>query len=353
MDFLDLISELRTGKPDIRKAEKAMKGLGWLCVVGALWNYALYFIGPFRDKPFNLPELYPYAALVSLLIVGALFFRSARGIREMEPWGKRTARLAVVLLIVFLVGVMLLLLPLNSLPFRGDLTSLMFALVFVVAAGQLLLPAYFGFLYLGRLPVKEEGYSPGRYRTERAPQHATEQIRPRGISPETKYADSPFPFGIAGTFALSIAIPLLFVVAALGFAGPELVPYAIAPAFLLVFCAPVAYNYYPSPFQEKRSLLTSCTGGGAIFLFNGSWPFFRLMVYKDGVEVRVMFHRYFVPYDEMADLPDKLGFFSRGLLIKSDLPGVPSRIRFSGFGMKNLVRTVSELRAKHLAERRA
>jgi hypothetical protein len=71
------------------------------------------------------------------------------------------------------------------------------------------------------------------------------------------------------------------------------------------------------------------------------------------VEVRVEFHRFFIPYESMADFPEKVGFFTRGLLIASDLPGVPSKIRFAGAGMKNIVKTVSEARARYLAKRKA
>ncbi len=122
------------------------------------------------------------------------------------------------------------------------------------------------------------------------------------------------------------------------------------PIFVLIFFGPVVYNYIPSRFQRERSVVASYTGGGSILLFRGSWPFFRLMVYEDGVEVRVEFHRFFIPYNEMADLPNKIGFFSRGVLIKSDLPGVPSGIRFSGFGMKKILKVLNEMRDKCLAK---
>ncbi len=63
------------------------------------------------------------------------------------------------------------------------------------------------------------------------------------------------------------------------------------------------YNYRASPFQHNRRLRAAFTGGGSIFLFkflfNGSWPFFRLMVYEDALEVRVMFHRFLVPFGKM------------------------------------------------------
>jgi hypothetical protein len=130
------------------------------------------------------------------------------------------------------------------------------------------------------------------------------------------------------------------------YAGPEKLAFGFMPVFLFIFLGPVAYNFVPSPFQRERSLIASHTSGGSIFLFSGTWPFFRLMIYADGIEVRVMFHRFFIPYDKMDDLPEKLGFFSRGLLIKSNLPGVPSGIRFYSFRMKKLLALVNEQRDK-------
>ncbi len=46
--------------------------------------------------------------------------------------------------------------------------------------------------------------------------------------------------------------------------------------------------------------------------------------------------------DKMEDISDKVGFFNRGMLIKSDLPDVPSGIRFIGFGMKRIMEEVNK-----------
>ena len=51
-------------------------------------------------------------------------------------------------------------------------------------------------------------------------------------------------------------------------------------------------------------------------------------------------------------IPDKIGFFSSGILIRSDLPDVPSSIRFSGFGMKKIMQVVSGARKAYLAASR-
>jgi hypothetical protein len=168
--------------------------------------------------------------------------------------------------------------------------------------------------------------------------------------PQKKYKDALLPFGILGTFAFLIGVPLLLIFILERYFGPGVFPYLFMPIFVLIFFGPVVYNYIPSRFQKERSVVASYTGGGSILLFHGSWPFFRLMVYEDGIEVRVELHRFFIPYNKMADLPNKIGFFSRGVLIKSDLPGVPSGIRFSGFGMKMILKVLNEMRNKCLAK---
>jgi hypothetical protein len=348
MDFFDFIKELRKGEPDIGKAQKAMKILGWICTVGALWNFIIYFIAPFKESPFNLPPEYPYLALIALLLVGALFFRSSRGIREMEPWGKKTGQIAIILLIGVFIGFMFFVFPMKAVPLHDNTFSIVFLLFATVFIAQFALPAYFGVRYLSRLPVKGE-YTGARYQSENISMRLENRISRESAMPQVSYKEALFPFGILGTFAVVLAGPMLFIFIGEKYVRPEFMPFLFGPFFLFIFLGPVLYNNIPSSFQKKRDIVASFIGGGSIFLFHGSWPFFRLIVYKDGLEVRVMFHRFFIPYEKMEDIPDKVGFFNRGILIKSDLSDVPSGIRFSGFGMKKMVEVVNETRSKYLA----
>jgi hypothetical protein len=135
--------------------------------------------------------------------------------------------------------------------------------------------------------------------------------------------------------------------------GPQAIPALFLLLVLPVFVGPILYNQAASPFEQGRTVVESYTGGGSLFRMNGSWPFFRLLVYADGVELRVMFHRFFIPYDRMDGLPDKTGFFSNGLLFRSDLPGVPSSIRFYGFRAKGVLALVKDKRERFLRLHRA
>jgi hypothetical protein len=232
----------------------------------------------------------------------------------------------------------------------SGMVSILFLLFFALIVAQFVLPAYFAVRYLGRLPVEDISYTQDQLRYENTLKILGDEIGRESSVPEIKYKDALFPFGILGTFASLIGIFLLIIFLVQKYFGPGAMVYVFLPGFLFIFLGPMLYNYVPSPFQKERGLVASCTGSGSIFLFSGTWPFFRLLVYDDGVEVRAMFHRYFIPYDKMGDIPDKIGFFSRGLLIKSDLPGVPSGIRFSGFGMRKIVKVMNEMRTKYLAK---
>lgn len=349
MSFFDLIRELRKGEPNIKKSAKAMRILGWICVIGAVWNFAIYFIGPFEESPFNIPDHYPYLALIILLSLGAAFFHSARGISDGASWGKKLGQLAVVLLVGVVIGATFFIFPDDAIPSEPQGVSIIFIIFMVIFSAQFFVPAYFGVRYLGRLPLKGNVYPDHRFESDTISSARPNRTDMGGQTAHDKYKDALLPFGVIGTFALLIAIPMLVILIVEKFARPEGLPILFAPTFFLVFFSPIIYNYIPSPFERERDIISKHTGGGSIFLFSGSWPFFRLLIYSDGVEVRVMLHRFFIPYDKLEDLPGKIGFFSRGILIKSDLPGVPSNIRFFGFGMKKILNEMNEIRSQFKA----
>lgn len=349
MDYFDFIKELRRGKPSIKKAEKAMKILGYINIFGAVWNFVLPLITSFEKSPFNLPQSYLFVALISLSIVGILFLISSQGIKQKARWGVQVAQISIILVI----GILILFAVVCIFSFKDFLPEdtifrIISVVIFTLIIGQFLILAFFGLKYLGRLPVKEMDISEIRF-------GFGNQVDGRVIETESfssgqvqTYKDALFPFGILGTFALLIGGLMIMVFSVEKYLGESLRPVIFLAGFAFVFFSPMIYNRFPSPFEKNRQVIASYTGGGTVFLFQGTWPFFRLIVYEDGIEVRVMFHRFFIPYEHMEDIPEKVGFFSRGILIKSNLPGVPSGIRFMAFGMKNAVQTI--IKAKTDAE---
>src|ERR1035437_7004349 len=103
MGFIDLISELRTSKPDVGKTAKVMKYIGWACLAGGLWNFIMPQMAPFAEGGFKLPGSYPFVALTIFSILGIIFLVSAHGIQESKPSGCTIGRVAIVA--AFLSGV--------------------------------------------------------------------------------------------------------------------------------------------------------------------------------------------------------------------------------------------------------
>lgn len=351
MSFIDLIRELRKGNPDANKAERAMRVLGWVSLAGGIWNFVFPYIAPVKERGMPLPPLNPYTALVVAASIGTMFFLAARGIREREPWGKRMGQIAIGALL--LLAATYFVLMTMSFPFPS--TEGAFPVFACVALGimvmQLGLPAYFGIRYLDRLSPREDLNNQLQYNGGPVYGSLSESTNEKITTPlgRRRYKDSPSPFGMLGTLVLTIALPIVPLLVTQRLAGSKAMGFLFAPTILFLFVGPVVFNYLPSVFEKDRRLVAAFTGGGSIFLFHASWPFFRLMVYEDAVEIRVEYHRFLIPFERMDDVPEKVGFFSRGILIKSNLPDVPSSIRFNGFGMTKITRTVHATRSGYLS----
>jgi hypothetical protein len=203
MGFIDLIRELRTGEPDLKKAAKTMKFLGWGCIIGGMWTFILPQIAPFKVTGFHLPAYFPYFDLIAFSIIGVLFLFSARGIQEMEPWGKKTGQAAITLLFAGVLLFSALVMPdFARFPSTDGFFKIFFCVFFAIVMAQFGLPAYFGYRYLGRLPTKDDPYSSVHYNPGEISRTISQRMAEgtAALHGETSYKDSPFPFGIMGTF---------------------------------------------------------------------------------------------------------------------------------------------------------
>jgi len=286
-----------------------------------------------------------------------LFLIAAQGIQQKKPWGKRLGQVSVSLFIgsIVIYGTwgMYIFMPIKELSEKQPIILIPFTIFCLIGAAQFAVPGYFGIHYLGRLPVSEDGFIK---EPEKFEEIYHETIAEELIKPRQSYKHSPFPFGVTVTFTILFLPLFLIIMLTFVYAGPEYAPLAFIPLIIITFIAPILYNYLSSPFQKERKVINSFTGGGSISLFNASPPFFRLLLYEDGLEIRVMFQCYFIPYDKLDDLDQKIGFFSSGFLIKSDLPEVPSRIRYYGAftgGAKKVLDILKEHRNLYMANKKS
>ena len=114
MSYFDIIRELRTGEASVEKAVKTLRIVGWICLGVGIWNFGFPYIAPFEESPFNLPEMYPYFALISMTLIGILFLLSSRHIKKDNRTGIKIGQAAILLLILTIIGFAIMMLGMTD-----------------------------------------------------------------------------------------------------------------------------------------------------------------------------------------------------------------------------------------------
>jgi hypothetical protein len=159
------------------------------------------------------------------------------------------------------------------------------------------------------------------------------------------YVEAPIPIGLHLSFIIYLlgSIRLLIYLNSKFSSGDGRVmgPETLV-LFIIIFLAPVLYNYKKSRFEKTRHAVKTRMGGGSVGLLHGTVPFFKLLIYPDALEVRIFFHAYLIPYKQMQGAPEQSGTLSRGLTIRSHLPGVPKKIVFYGLGTTDIITIIED-----------
>lgn len=141
------------------------------------------------------------------------------------------------------------------------------------------------------------------------------------------YREGVFPWGAQGTFLAMMAVVFGTVLVVKKFLGMERVPFVAVPGFLLLLGASIAWNELVSSFQRSREVLSSYRVGISMLFFNATSPLCKILIYPDGVELRLQFTRYFLPYEKCTEPPKLEGMFSNTLVLRTRIPDVPQTIR--------------------------
>ncbi len=215
-----------------------------------------------------------------MILLGMLFLLSSRQIKNRERVGIKIGQTAIGLLILTIIGFAVMMVRMTDfmpdiLPFR-----IFFSIMMCVVFGQFLIPTYYGIRYLHRLPIEEKSLEEMRFGQDyQNTQHDIEVSEKDNVL-ISKHKEALLPFGVGGSFFLLMACLMIPLFAIQKFYGMELVPLIFIPGFILIFFGPMVYNSLPSSFEKGRKVIASFTGGGSIFLFNGSWPFFRRNIHE-------------------------------------------------------------------------
>ncbi len=149
---------------------------------------------------------------------------------------------------------------------------------------------------------------------------------------KNKYSDSLFPFGIGTTFCLILMISL-FTGAIMGYLlrnnhsfeqGGGIILLII---IIILFVVPMFGNRKKSHFEQNKKVLAEYDGIGTIQGLRGAM--FRLVIYEEGMEIRALYHRYYIPFKEIKKVEKKEGYFSKRLDIVTGISGIPDYIESS------------------------
>ncbi len=107
----------------------------------------------------------------------------------------------------------------------------------------------------------------------------------------------------------------------------------IIPSFIIYSAL---YCRRKTPFEEKYNLIKKQRG---IFFFTKSkfvpfltgshMIFFYLIIYKEGIEIRVLYTCYYIPFNKIIEVKQKKNIFGSTIIIKSNIKFIPNEIYLS------------------------
>lgn len=98
--------------------------------------------------------------------------------------------------------------------------------------------------------------------------------------------------------------------------------------FLVLLAGPILYNRKKSRFEIDKAVLEKFDSIGTIQGLRGA--FFRLLIYKKGLEIRAFYHRFYIPFNKINRVSIEEGYFNNRLNIVTGIDGVPDHIVSSG-----------------------
>lgn len=331
-DFLEVVRRIRTESPDWSSASRYARGFGWISLGVGAWNLVCQFLYAAMPMPEQFRNMFRHPALLSavalIALAGVVALGASIGLRNRDPMGPLLGKAS---LSIFGAGIVSFLaffwLVDEILPGGGF--GIAFRVAMILVGCQFLVPVWFAFGYLDRL---EPGQEPS--------------------FPDDSVQSADCPDGIFREGLTPLGPGLMMMVSSLCAVLPGLALFfsrAPTERSLLVFflAIPVAFfgawgwNEIPSSFQKTREVLASYRTGISLALFNASVPFCKLLVYRDGLEVRIEFNRFFVPFDRMEHVPRIEGFlWMKKIVIRCDLPGVPRKIDIQPFSKNDVLESI-------------
>jgi hypothetical protein len=315
--FLELIGRLRSEVPRREVAAGAALWFGIACFGLVGWNLLVAWVMPLDMFPVQFDRASISIAAVLIVLSGVVSLMAAWMLRSQVAQGAWWAKVAVWSFAGALGGIVWGLWTNTTFlgpPFFTTVGRTMFTLVL----SQFAVAGWFVLGYLDRLAAAhpEGAFAFGVSQDDRIPSPAK----------DSPYREGPFPWSVQVTFLVSTAGFVGTVLVLQKLFGLDWAAWVAVPGLLVLFVGPFAWNERKSSFEREREVLATYRVGLSLLLFNATVPFCKVLVYRDGVEIRVQYTRFFLPYDRLTSPPSLEGILSGTVVFKSRLPGVPESI---------------------------
>lgn len=335
-ELFELIRRLRTENPSTQCASTAARWFGIVCLGVVFWNLLVVSTMTPGTFLFKIDTFETKIALSLIAFAGLVALVAASRLKTDPVSGARVAKLSLLLwmagLVVFLAGFWIN--PAGSPP---GVIGLVFRIFMIPVFGQFLVPGWFALGYLNRLEEAQTGviFAPD----------PTPPLASFGAHQKLSCREGLFPWGAAVTFLLSMAFVMGGILLVEFFMGNQCIPYVAVPGFLLLFVGPIAWNERASSFQGSREIVSTCRAGISMLFFHATFPFCKVLVYRDGLELRIEFTRYFLPYDKCIELLKLEGMLGNTLVLRTRIPGVPETIRIQTRQASTILAEIEAARA--------
>lgn len=350
MKWFEKFDQYRDEDADPNLISQKILMMGLMILFSAL---ILYLMSDSFQKSFPIAPWFHNIIIFSHSVAGTLMIIASGGLKSKKMWGKRVAQIAVVVIHILDISALLAQIFSKNIPMT-------FGIIIVLVSGMTgVLSSYYFFRFLERIPVIDDSAKSG----DAGYDHKFADLPgPESFNPEAKNIDGVFNalaipsevVKIIGIFlcAFSLVMYLIFKLAVIFPSDLQnMDKIMIGKGLILIiiifmFVVMPIYNYFPSPFQKARKIVRSFTSQSNIHYS----PFSRVLLYRDGLEIRGFFKSIFITYDLIKSVENDTGFLSDGsTTIKHQLKNVPSKITFSKISKKDF-NAIGELRDKYLAE---
>jgi hypothetical protein len=333
-DLFPIIRRLRTEVPRPEAASRVARRLGSFSLILAASILMMAWFEPFGPGTFPVETLARRLALALIVAGGVASLQAARRVCWDPISGVKWFKFAIWMWIgclgAFVKGLWDVRGFDSSSP--GDWKALIYVMVLV---GPFFVLARVAFGYLHRL--REASLSVAG---------ADESVSPQAIDLQAdgSYREGVFPWGPHATVLMLIG---LGIVSAGWVSRTWGVQTTVGFGFLglIVVCAILlAWNKARSSFERTRKVVGWHHLGVEIWFAFLPEFLCRLLIYQDGVELRFLLCRYFLPYDKLLGPLGVEGDISDTLTFRTHLPDVPETIRIQLANMEYILREIERAR---------